>query len=91
MCATFNIIRKQQMEKILINVLDVINELDGSRDQIFVYQVKEIKITSSGFKSLVDTQLLYYNLAKQEVFPTGSGFQHDATSSYIQYRCKAYG
>lgn len=91
MCATFNIIRKQQMEKILINVLDVINELDGSQDQIFVYQVKEIKITSSGFKSLVDTQLLYYNLAKQEVFSTGSGFQQDTTSPYIQYRCKAYG
>ena len=91
MCATFNIFRKQYMEKILINLLDVINELDGSRDQIFIYQVKEVQVTASGFKSLVDTQLVYYNLAKQEVFPTGLGFQQDATTPYIHYRCKAYG
>jgi hypothetical protein len=78
------------MEKILINILDVINELDGSRDQIFVYQIKEIQVTASGFKSLVDTNLVYYNMAKQEVFSTGLGFQHNAATTHVQYRCKAY-
>lgn len=78
------------MERILVNIIDVVNEFDGSSDKIFIYQEKDIQITSKGFKSLVNSKWVYYNLAKQEVCATDTGFERNAVAPRVQYRCKSF-
>lgn len=78
------------MERVLVNIVDVVNEVDGSRDKIFIYQEKDIQITPKGFKSLVNTKWVYFNLAQQEVSATESGFERNAIAPFIQYRCMSF-
>lgn len=77
------------MNNYLINIIDVINEYDGSKDQIFIYQERELKVTSDGFKSIVNTEMSYFNLAKQPVVPSKRGFQKAVIGPVINYRLKA--
>lgn len=78
------------MERVLVNIVDVVNEVDGSRDKIFIYQEKDIQITPKGFKSLVNTKWVYFNLAQQEVSATDNGFERNVISPFIQYRCMSF-
>lgn len=78
------------MERVLVNIVDVINEADGSCDKIFIYQEKDIQVSEKGLKSLVNTNWLYYNMAHQEVSETDTGFQCQNITPAIQYRCLGF-
>ncbi len=72
-----------------MNIIDVINNSDGSQDQIFMYQEKEVRISTKGFKSLVNTEITYFNLKEERVTPYLEGFRKFAIGSTTHYSTKS--
>jgi hypothetical protein len=77
------------MDNYLVNIIDVINEIDGSKDQIFIYQERELKVSSAGFKSMVNAEMTYFNLARQPVVPSNAGFQKAVAGPVVHYRIRS--
>jgi hypothetical protein len=78
------------MNRILMNVIDVINNSDGSKDKIFMYQDQELRITTKGFKSLVNTEITYFNLKAERVSPFLQGFRKLAIGNTTHYSTKMF-